>query len=206
MPQRTCTFTECEGRHLARGFCAKHYQRYMKFGDPSVVLPPKGPAPVDPWTRIEQRGPDECWPWTHSTDPDGYGVQKIAGKRWRVARWVLTQKVGPLQPDEVTRHTCDNPICCNPNHLLRGYPVDNARDMVSRHRQNRGSDHWTVRNPEGVQGENNSAAKLTVQQVSEIRRRYATGGVTQVALAEQFGVDQAHISSIVRRKAWAHVP
>ncbi|WP_460941414.1 hypothetical protein [Sediminivirga luteola] len=63
-----------------------------------------------------------------------------------------------------------------------------------------------MRNPEGVQGENNSAAKLTAQQVSEIRRRYATGGVTQVALAEQFGVDQAHISSIVRRKAWAHVP
>lgn len=32
MPHRTCTVDGCEDPHLAKGFCAKHYQRWTKYG------------------------------------------------------------------------------------------------------------------------------------------------------------------------------
>lgn len=34
----------------------------------------------------------------------------------------------------VIRHTCDNPLCINPSHLLLGTMKDNHDDMVSRNR------------------------------------------------------------------------
>ena len=55
-----------------------------------------------------------------------------------------------------------------------------------------------------VKGTRNSKAKLVDDDIREIRELYSHGA-RQVDLAEQFGVDQTTISSIVRRQAWAHV-
>ena len=55
-----------------------------------------------------------------------------------------------------------------------------------------------------VKGVRNRKAKLTDEQVREIRGRYSRGEV-QTALAKSFGVNQTTISLIVRRKGWAHV-
>lgn len=160
---------------------------------------------MHPWSRIDSSGgPESCWPWTHSTDKDGYGIQKIQGRSWRVARWVLAQAVGGLRSDEVTRHTCDNPICCNPAHLIRGTVRDNAADMVERGRQIKGAAHWTHQDPTAVRGENNGSAILTENQVAEIRRRYSQGGATQVSLAHEYGVSQPTISAITRGTNWRH--
>jgi predicted transcriptional regulator len=46
---------------------------------------------------------------------------------------------------------------------------------------------------------------LTVVQVQEIRDRYAAGGISQQALADEYGVRQNTISRIVLRKVWMHV-
>lgn len=54
-----------------------------------------------------------------------------------------------------------------------------------------------------VRGEQNGNALLTRQQVEEVRRRYAAGGVTQTALGEEFGVNHRTIHAIVRRVNWA---
>lgn len=206
MTKPTCSIEDCDRPSVARGWCSKHWQRWQRHGDPLIVHPPKGPDPVDPWTRIDVRGPDECWPWTHRTDADGYGLQKIAGIGWRVARWVLTQKIGrDMLPTEVTRHTCDNPPCCNPAHLIAGEAVDNTRDMLTRGRHIHGEAHWAKRNSTKVQGMNNGEAKLTDADVIQIRQRYATGMERQVDLADEFGVAQTRISSIVLRKTWKHV-
>lgn len=47
-------------------------------------------------------------------------------------------------------------------------------------------------------GEKNAAAKLTDTDVMVIRHRYAIGGVTQAALAKEYGVSFQAISKIVR--------
>lgn len=48
-------------------------------------------------------------------------------------------------------------------------------------------------------------AKLTEDQVREIKIRYGKDGVTQQMLATEFGVAQTKISDIVRGKTWKHV-
>lgn len=45
-------------------------------------------------------------------------------------------------------------------------------------------------------------ATLTRSQVTDIRARYARGGITQQKLADEFGVDRTTISCAVRGKTW----
>lgn len=68
-------------------------------------------------------------------------------------------------------------------------------------------DHrWFVDREEGPgrgnRGETNTHAKLTWEQVEEIREIYARGGVTQAALGKRFGISQVMVGGIVRGTAW----
>lgn len=92
--------------------------------------------------------------------------------------------------DNCVRHTCDNRSCVNPNHLILGTHQDNVDDMVKKGRQS--------------QGEQHGGAKLTEEQVVEIRRGYVRGSQThgQSALACQYGVNRSTISVIVNEKNW----
>jgi hypothetical protein len=66
--------------------------------------------------------------------------------------------------------------------------------------------HGSKTKPESVlRGEQNVSAKLTEAQVIEIRRRFAAGGITKVALGREYGVSGVLISHIVTRKIWRHV-
>lgn len=47
--------------------------------------------------------------------------------------------------------------------------------------------------------------RLTEDQVREIRFRYAMGGVSQAALASEYGVGQTAISKIALRKVWSDI-
>ena len=71
----------------------------------------------------------------------------------------------------------------------------------------RGDKHHSRTNPEKIaRGETHGHAKLTEEQVREIRSLYIKrGGITQQALGDIFGVNQAVISEIVSRKLWSHV-
>ncbi len=40
----------------------------------------------------------------------------------------------PIPKGMLVRHTCDNPACCNPNHLILGTDQDNVNDMFERKR------------------------------------------------------------------------
>lgn len=90
------------------------------------------------WAKVDQRGPDECWPWMASTNADGYGKFKIDGTVQNASRVALEIHTGALLPhDQVGMHSCDNPPCCNPAHLSAGTQADNLADMVAKGR------HWT---------------------------------------------------------------
>ena len=96
--------------------------------------------------------------------------------------------VGPIPDGHVVRHSCDRPICVQPAHLSHGTQRDNVDDAMSRDRIRRHERH--------------GRAKLTEEQVAEIRYRYSAGGVTQRELGDEFGVGDQMISRIVRNRNW----
>lgn len=55
-------------------------------------------------------------------------------------------------------------------------------------------------------GEKNSRAKLTANQVLEIRRKYKAGGTSQRKLGVEYGVSHHTIADIISRKNWGHLP
>lgn len=72
-------------------------------------------------------------------------------------------------------------------------------------RLTRGDAHWTRTTPEKVtRGDRVNTAKLTEEQVREIRRRVAAGE-KQVDVARAFGVRNTNVSALVRRETWKHV-
>lgn len=111
------------------------------------------------WSRVDKKGPDDCWPWLGGCDRDGYGM---LGKK-RAHRVSYTLECGPIGPGLLIRHRCDNPPCVNPRHLLVGTQKDNSRDAVERRR---------IRQP---WGETAGASKLTDAECADIRRRFAAG-------------------------------
>ena len=91
------------------------------------------------WYRVDVGGLDSCWEWSLARDKDGYGKWGIRrdGKAVSVRcnRIALQIKLGrPLPPEAKALHTCDNPPCCNPDHLYEGSQYDNEEDKVLRGR------------------------------------------------------------------------
>ena len=56
-----------------------------------------------------------------------------------------------------------------------------------------------------ARGEAHYASKLTADQVREIRRSYAAGGITQRELAAEYGVSIQAIGHIIKHLTWAHL-
>jgi hypothetical protein len=54
-----------------------------------------------------------CWIWTGNISDKGYG--RYAGRT--VHRIVYEALVGGLDPRKELHHRCENPPCCNPEHL-----------------------------------------------------------------------------------------
>jgi hypothetical protein len=70
----------------------------------------------------------------------------------------------------------------------------------------RGEESWSRLHPELVaRGERTNSARLTAEQVIEIRARYSSGGVTLTALGAEYGVTFQQIHKIVRGKDWRHL-
>ncbi len=83
------------------------------------------------WGKVAIGAPDECWPWQASTMGQGYPAFSYKGGMifgHRVARFGL----GPLLYESkiCACHTCDNPVCCNPNHLFIATAAGNRLDHV----------------------------------------------------------------------------
>lgn len=76
-----------------------------------------------------------CLEWTGCYNTDGYPrvfwKGSANGKLHRII-YELTHKKPAT--GLVIRHTCDNPKCINPKHLICGTQQDNMQDRVSRDR------------------------------------------------------------------------
>jgi hypothetical protein len=122
--------------------------------------------------------PGSCWLWTGHRSKAGYGR---FGKHL-AHRLMYAEHYGEPAEGLFVMHRCDVPACVNPEHLVAGTPLDNSLDMVRKARCR--------------------TAKLTWALVAEIRARCEAGGVTQLALAREYGVTVESISNIVRGRTW----
>lgn len=162
------------------------YSPRIKWSMETFVEQVRNECNVDPST--------ECWNWTRARLANGYGRVTIDGKQWSVHRLVLFVTTGVF--DEMARHSCDNPPCCNPEHLSWGTALDNMADCVERGR-------WHGGPPK--RGEASHFSKLTEPQIVEIRRR-RSDGETATSLASEYGVTAGQIRKIVSRQQWSHLP
>ena len=140
-------------------------------------------------------GPEGCWMWTGCCDAEGYGVawggktmRKVAAHRlsWKLA-------MGPIPPGMCVCHHCDTSGCVNPAHLFLGTHADNMRDMYSKKRHPRS----------GACGEASGKAKLTENEVREIRALHGT--MTYKEIAKQFGIGKTTVWTILSGRTWRHL-
>lgn len=146
------------------------------------------------WARVQKR-PDGCWEWQGYRDARGYGQIGLGTRNEGItsthrAAWLVTG--GEIPEGMVVRHKCDNPPCCNPDHLELGTHQQNSDDKLARKRQ--------------AKGASLPHTKLTDDQVHEIRARYVArygppkrGGRRSNApeLAAEYGVTKNYIFQIV---------
>jgi len=134
-----------------------------------------------------------CILWQGATTPNGYGVigsgghfaNNIPAHR---AAWEFAN--GPIPAGLFVCHHCDVRACVNPDHLFLGTQADNLQDMAKKNRR---------------KGERQPNHKLTDIQVREIRKLYAQGGISELQLAQQFGVTPSNIHAILKRGTWTHI-
>ena len=148
-----------------------------------------GRPPTDPMVRLMQHitknQESGCWEWSGFKNSAGYGMMWIDGKQRRAHKFSLEKKLGRvLVESEVTRHMCNNPPCCNPDHLEVGSQRDNIQDMV---RAGRSST-----------GEKNGTSKLTSIQVNEIRALKSIHTAREIG--EMYGIHPVHVFRIVSGK------
>lgn len=59
----------------------------------------------------------DCWEWTGSSFPNGYGCYWLDGKNRKAHRVAYEHHVGPIPDGMQIDHTCHNKSCVNPGHL-----------------------------------------------------------------------------------------
>lgn len=148
------------------------------------------PTRPDVWVTPDGRVFQEL----HVTrDGAGYRMVSLAGRSGgKIRRHVLVCETyhGTRPHGQVVRHKNGIPGDDREENLEWGTQSQNLQDAVR---------HGTT-----TKGSKNRHAKLTDEQVSEIKRRLDTGE-KQKDIAEWFGVSQPTISEIKSGKAWKHV-
>lgn len=139
------------------------------------------------WITIPETG---CYWWT-SVIVQGYGHIRKNGKWVKAHRVSYELNKGKIPKGMNVCHTCDNPMCVNPDHLFLGTQKDNMHDKVKKGRAFTGDQ----------KGANNGAAKLTESDIRDIRK--SQGSCKELAI--KFFTSPMNISLIKRRLAWAHV-
>lgn len=183
---RTCeqcgvTFTRPARRR--QRFCSK------RCGSQSHARGRRGSLIERMAAKTRRAGADECWPWIGGVDHFGYGRIYDHGTSYQVHRVVYELEHGPIPDGLLVLHRCDNPPCVNPAHLFLGTNQDNVNDMLQKGRERRGETHHN--------------AKISTQQVLELRQQFAAGR-SAASLARAFGVDPSNVRLIVLGKTRKH--
>lgn len=139
------------------------------------------------WSKVNISDPKVCWEWKAAVNECGYGRFSVGTRLTRVHlkahRVSLALFLGSdISPEMFVLHSCDNPACCNPNHLSQGTHKDNMLDMIRKGRS--------------VISYGN--AKLSWDKIDEIRN----SSESRVKLVEKFSISKTTLSMILSNKTW----
>jgi hypothetical protein len=127
---------------------------------------------------------ETCWLWNGGKGRKGYGKFSFRGNKTAVASRVSYELFhGPVEENMFVCHTCDVPLCVNPEHLWMGTHQENMMDMTQKGRQ---------------------SSILTPKIVYQIRKLF-NEGITNSELCEKFKKSSSQISNIIARRIWKHV-
>lgn len=138
------------------------------------------------WTPCPATG---CWLWLGALRKFGYGAFSVKDaniKQAHRASWHLHR--GSIPQGMWVLHRCDVPSCVNPGHLFLGNAYDNMHDAFAKGRNL-------------IDGTHNGRAKLTLEQVADIRTRR----MKQKEFAALYGVRPPIISKILSGDRWKNV-
>lgn len=134
------------------------------------------------WACVDRDG--DCWEWRGRHDEKGYGRIGFEGRLQRADRVAWLLSFGEIPEGMCVLHRCDNPACCNPDHLFLGSQADNVADRDAKGRG--------ARPPLQL--------PRFGQIAEEIRAEYARGLTTQDALAQRRRLSRRTVSDILNRK------
>lgn len=184
-----CSIENCTKQAVARGWCPKHWWRWRNHGSPLHATFHDVSDEERFWGKVDKT--DSCWFWKSARRSDGYGAFTVDRRQVSAHRHSYALSKGSIPAGMVVMHSCDQPLCVNPDHLSVGTSAQNAADAARKGRR--------------LPGSKNHQAKLTEKLVLEMRARYAKGGISQKRIAEEYGVSPALVGFIVTRKLWKHI-
>lgn len=185
---RLCSVDGCSNKHLAIGFCAKHWYRNKTYGDPLGGGTFWGEPIAFVESAITYVG-DDCLKFPFSK-VKGYGKIDVDGVETYAHRYVCSKVHGPAPSEKhQAAHSCGNGhlACITPKHLYWATHTRNQADRLAHGTHNRGTRQWMCR--------------LTEDKVREIRA--LEGRMKSTQAGEAFGVTPRQIRAIWQRKAWA---
>lgn len=136
-----------------------------------------------------------CWLWLGTVQGLALRPTNMRPRLWngvwsdyayRVS-WQIHR--GSIPAGLMVCHSCDVPLCVNPDHLFLGTKADNMSDCVAKGRTNK---------PKGVAA---PTAKLTEQQVRMIR----ASPLPSKRLARELGVHDRTIRGVRTFTTWRHI-
>ncbi len=187
--QAICSVAGC-GKTVksSKDFCHAHYMRFKRHGDPLGGRTGKGVAAKYFEDVVLGYDGEECLIWPYGGER--YAKLKMNGKHVLVHRYLCQLVHGdPPTLAHEAAHNCGVSQCVNRWHIEWKTTAGNQADRLI---------HGT-----DMRGEKSPNAKVTADQVREIRR--LNGSLPQYEIAARFGVSQAAINSIVLRKSWRHI-
>jgi hypothetical protein len=138
------------------------------------------------WKYVQKT--ETCWIWTGAKLDGNYGAFQLNGKCIGAHLFSYLIHFGQIDEGLLVRHSCDNPPCVYPDHLLIGTNQDNVQDRVTRRRE--------------AVGERVGLSKLTASKVQEIRLDLRS--FTEIAL--EYEITAGEVGHIKHRRIWKHLP
>jgi predicted XRE-type DNA-binding protein len=140
----------------------------------------------DVFTKVNMHGGDTsvCWEWLGGVTGAGRPAFDIGGRKvtpYRLVYELVTGEV--LGKGQLIRHKCDNPICCNPTHIIPGTHQENMNDMKERSRHG-----------------------LPAVAVKAIKKLLSQRDKSHQEIADLYGVDRSTIGRIARGESYGTEP